>query len=539
MAGKKDAFTWWKHGTIYQIYPRSFNDSNGDGIGDINGIIEKLDYLADLGIDGIWLSPIYKSPMYDFGYDISDYRSIDPAFGTMDDFKKLIKEAHKRKIHIIMDMVINHSSHQHPWFVESRSSRDNPKRDWYIWRDGKKGKYPNNWMAAFGGHAWEWDEKTSQYYLHLFLKEQPDLNWRNDELKKAVFDEIRFWLDLGVDGFRLDVINYIVKDAAFRDNPYWLHKTNPRRHDMQRHDYDRNRPETHEILKDLRRLMDEYGETMTVGEIYPNEGVMEPETSAAYLGSGSDELHLAFDFSPIYAKFRAVDFKRILSRWYEAIPHGGWPCHVLSNHDQSRSMTRLAKGNPARAKVLLAMLLTQRGTPFLYYGEEIGMTDGKIRKREIVDPVGKKYWPLHPGRDPERTPMQWNDSDGAGFTTGKPWLPIAGTHKTVNVAAQENNPDSLLAFTRRLLKLRRENEALYAGSWQLIDSHTELLVYARGGKSGAFMVILNFAEKTRTISIDDPGNWQVALGTHRDREATLSGEALSLSSLEVLILQQV
>lgn len=394
-------------------------------------------------------------------------------------------------------------------------------------------------MAAFGGHAWEWDEKTQQYYLHLFLKEQPDLNWRNPEMKKAIFDDIRFWLELGVDGFRLDVINYIIKDEEFRSNPYWFHKTNPRRHDMQRHDFDRNRPETHCILKELRNLMDEYGETMTVGEIYPNEGVMEPETSATYLGNGKDELHLAFDFSPIYAKFAAGDFKRILSLWYDSIPEGGWPCHVLSNHDQSRSMSRLAKGNTAKMKVLLAMLLTQRGTPFLYYGEEIGMSDGKIRKKEIVDPVGKKYWPFHSGRDPERTPMQWDSSDGAGFTTGASWLPIPENSRTINVLTQENNSDSLLSFTKQLIALRKDHEALNSGPWQLIDSHNDILAYVRGGKKEAFTVILNFSGKARSIAVENPNEWKVALSTHRDTGSSLTEISIALTPFEVLLLEKV
>lgn len=539
MPAEKKDYTWWKHGVIYQIYPRSFNDSDGDGIGDIPGIIEKLDYLADLGIDGIWLSPINLSPMFDFGYDISDYRSIDPAFGTIDDFKKLIAEAHRRNIHIIMDLVINHSSHLHPWFIESRSDRESPKRDWYIWHEGTEGKYPNNWMAAFGGHAWEWDRHTEQYYLHLFLKEQPDLNWRNPELKKAVFQDIRFWLDLGVDGFRLDVINYIVKDREFRSNPYWIHKTNPRRHDMQRHDYDRNRPETHEILRELRKLMDEYGETMTVGEIYPNEGIMEPETSASYLGNGHDELHLAFDFSPVYTKFKAGDFKNILSRWYDTIPAEGWPCHVLSNHDQSRSMSRLAKGSIEKAKLLNALLLTQRGTPFLYYGEEIGMTDGKVPRKEIVDPVGKKYWPFHPGRDPERTPMQWDDSPGAGFTTGNSWLPIPRTHRDINAAGQTGKNGSLLEFTRSLITLRKTSEAMQRGSWQLLESHKDILAYIRGGKKEAFTVILNFSKKPVLLDIENQKEWMVTLGTHRAEGSSLQEDTVTLQPFEALILKKV
>jgi alpha-glucosidase len=414
---KHEPFVWWKHGAIYQIYPRSFNDSNEDGIGDIPGIIEKLDYLKDLGVHGLWISPIYESPMHDFGYDISDYRTIDSTFGTLNDFKELIKEAHKRDIHIVMDMVFNHTSHEHAWFIESRQSRDNAKADWYVWVDGKKGKYPNNWMAAFGGHAWTWDDTRQQYYLHLFLEEQPDLNWRNDNMKRAFFDDVKFWLDLGVDGFRLDVINYIIKDEQFRHNPYFLHKTFPRRHDMQNHKHDRNRPETHGILQELRSLTNTYKDTMLVGEIYPNEGVHEPQTAASYLGNGENELHLAFNFSTIYTKFKAENFKSLLRQWYNALPEKGWPCHVMSNHDQSRAVNRLCKGKHRqnKMKILAALLLTQRGTPFIYYGEEIGMTNGTIPRNRLADPVGKKYWPLHPGRDRSRTPMQWTSGNTAAF----------------------------------------------------------------------------------------------------------------------------
>ncbi|MCP4136222.1 MAG: alpha-glucosidase [bacterium] len=530
---------WWKTGIIYQIYPRSFNDSNGDGIGDIPGIIEKLDYLQDLGVNGIWLSPIYESPMFDFGYDISNYRVIDPAFGTMDDFKRLVSEAHARGIRIIMDLVLNHTSSLHPWFLESRSSRDNPKRDWYIWADKK-----NNWMAAFGGGAWEWDKTTEQYYLHLFLKEQPDLNWRNPEVKQAVFDDIRFWLNLGVDGFRLDVINYIIKDREFRNNPYANFAGYPRRHDMQWHNYDRNQPETHDILKEFRTLMDEFGETMLVGEIYPNEGRMEPGITASYLGDGEDELHLAFDFSPVYAKFKAADFRKLLSRWYGSIPEKGWPCHVLSNHDQVRSMSRLAKGSIEKARILAAMILTQRGTPFLYYGDEIGMRDGKIGKKDLVDPVGKKYWPFHPGRDPQRTPMQWDDSEYAGFSSinrgnsSKPWLPVNSDYRTVNVELQERDEDSLLNFYRQLMALRREHEALHSGGFRMAASDKDVLSYFRRGDSGEIFIGLNFSRKARMCRLEDPEKWVVLFGTHRAAGERIDAE-LRLVGFEVLVLESL
>lgn len=497
-------FIWWKHGIIYQIYPRSFFDSNGDGTGDIPGITAKLDYLQNLGVDGLWLSPFFKSPMDDFGYDISDYCAIDPVFGTLKEFDFFIDEAHKRNIHIILDLVMNHTSNQHDWFSESQKSKNSPKRDWYIWHKGRKilGKTfpPNNWRAAFGGGAWKWDSLSKEYYLHLFLEQQPDLNWRNPDVEKAMFDQARFWLERGVDGFRLDVINYIVKDLDFRSNPYSLHKAFPRRHDQQNHLYDRNRPETHDILKRFRELMDGYGETMLVGEIYPNEGRSEPEISSSYQGTGNNELHLSFDFSPFFSQFSAKNFKSILSGWYSAIPEKGWPCHVLNNHDKFRSMTRLCKGSDQKAMVLAAMLLTQKGTPFLYYGEELGMSNGKIRKSELQDPLGIKYWPIPSGRDPERTPMQWNSSSFAGFTEGsETWLPINSDYKKKNVQVQNDDKDSLLNWYKDLIVLRKTYKSLSHGDISFIDSHKDILAYRRFDKQGNITILLNFSSRVRPV----------------------------------------
>lgn len=320
--------SWWKSGVIYQIYPRSFFDSNNDGIGDINGITKKLDYLAGLGIEGIWLSPVNQSPMFDFGYDISDYREIDPIFGTNGDFDNLIREVHNRNIKIIMDLVINHTSHLHSWFVESRLSRNSPKRDWYIWHNGKNEKPPNNWKSVFGGSAWEWDENTKQFYLHSFLKEQPDLNWRNPEVKEAVFQEIKFWLEKGIDGFRLDVVNCYIKDDKFRNNPFTLGPT-PRPYDLQKHIFDRDRPELHDILRDFRKLLNQYSDRMSVGEIMA-EFPGNPGLAASYLGNKNDELHLAFDFSFIYSKWSAGQFRDLALKWYSCVPENGWPALVLS-----------------------------------------------------------------------------------------------------------------------------------------------------------------------------------------------------------------
>lgn len=532
---------WWKHGVLYQIYPRSFFDSNGDGIGDIPGITQKLDYIAALGVDGIWLSPINTSPMYDFGYDISDYRAIDPVFGADGDFQRLIEEAHARGIRIIMDLVVNHTSHLHPWFIESRASKDNPKRDWYIWRDGINGEPPNNWMAAFGGRAWEWDSETGQYYLHSFLKEQPDVNWRNERLKKAIFGEIRYWLDRGVDGFRLDVVNQFVKDDRFRSNPFTI-GPRPRPYDMQRHLYDRNRPELHGILREFRALLDRYHERMSVGEINaepPGDTVL----AASYLGSGDDELHLAFDFSLLFTKWSARRFFEVLKKWDGLIPAKGWPCYVLSNHDQPRAISRYASGNDTmkRAKVAAAMLLTLRGTPFIYYGEEIGMENGRLRRKEIVDPLGKKYWPFHPGRDPERTPMQWDSSPHAGFSAAAPWLPINPDYREINVERSLRDPGSLLNFYKELIKLRREKPALNRGGWRAVAGMTgDVLGYFRETERQSIFVALNFSRATQAIAATgSDGIWKALFSTHKPSGDCFSGLRMKLAPYEVVILERI
>ena len=499
---------------LYQIYPRSFAGSSGDGTGDLRGLFSRLPYLADLGIDGLWLSPIFDSPMRDFGYDVRDYCAIHPLFGSLDDFDELVDRSHRLGIRIILDLVFNHTSDEHPWFIESRASKDSPRRDWYLWHGGRRlaglpwricRRPPNNWRAAFGGSAWTLDESSDEYYLHLFLESQPDLNWRNRDTERAMFEQARFWLDRGVDGFRLDVINYIVKDRQLRNNPYHLRWTFPCRHDQQLHRYDRNQPEAHEILRRFRALMDRYSETMLVGEVYPNEGRMEPEASASYLGNGSDELHLAFDFSLMETRFTGRAYRRTLERWYSAIPPDGWPTHVLSNHDKPRAMTRRCRGSLAKARVLAALLLTQRGTPFLYYGEEIGMRDGKLRRDSLRDPTGRKYWPFFTGRDRSRTPMQWNSGPNAGFCPPDvdPWLPLntdyAGSGKAggVNVEAGEADPDSLLNWYRRLIEVRRKRCELTHGSISFVGTHRKLLVYTRAHEERQVIVMLNFSGRER------------------------------------------
>lgn len=531
-------FLWWRDGVIYQIYPRSFADSNGDGVGDLPGILARLDYLNDgtphsLGVDAVWLSPVYPSPMADFGYDVANYHDIDPVFGTLDDFDRLLDEAHKRGIRVIMDWVANHTSDQHPWFLESRSSRDNSKRDWYIWRDGRgPGKRPNNWQSVFGGPAWTWDETTGQWYLHLFLPQQPDLNWRNPQVRQALFDEARFWLDRGVDGFRLDVADAYYKDAELRDNPF---KLGLRAFDRQKHLYDWNQPETHQAHKELRKLLDQYPERMAVGEV-------SPETAASFYGNGADELHLAFNFAFLRCPWDAGAFQRVIEAWERALPPGAWPCYVLSNHDVVRHYSRYAAGrfSDARAKVAAALLLTLRGTPFLYYGEEIGMRQGRIPRSELLDPPGKRYWPFYKGRDGCRTPMQWDDGPNAGFTTGKPWLRVNPDYRQVNVAAQSRDPDSVLSFYRRLIWLRKATPALRRGSYlALIQRPVGQLAYLRQTADQAVLVCLNFFSRPATVELDPARlpatRWRLLLSSTPREADIVHGSHIRLAPYEAAI----
>ena len=536
MAKSKSDWIWWKHGVIYHIYTRSFKDSNNDGIGDIVGIIEKLDYLADLGIDGIWLSPVYQSPMSDFGYDISDYKSIDPTFGTIAEFKLLIAEAHKRDIRIIMDMVMNHTSDQHPWFIESRSSKDNLKRDWYIWKEGKNGFAPNNWKSTFGRSAWEKDSATNQYYLHSFLKEQPDLNWRNKELRNVFFDEIRFWLELGVDGFRLDVINLIAKDKKFRNNPGWLSFLG-----LQKPRFTRNRGRSYKIVSKLRALVDQYPDKMLVGEIL----TLPPGNSsiaASYLGDGQNMLNMAFDFSLIFRRWHAQSYFKTIQNWYNHIPSKGWPCHVLSNHDLYRSLNRLGIGNDKleKAKVAAVLLLTLRGTPFLYYGEEIGMENIKLSRKDVQDPLGKKFWPIFTGRDQARSPMQWDAGLNSGFSNSTPWLPLSKKFKEVNVQEQMRNSESLLNLYKKLILLRKESIAIQSGKWiPFIKGNNDVIAYFRKKKKEKYLIILNFKAQQKAIQLSKKDYWKVALSSAKRSAGDVVHQNIRLNKLEALVLKQI
>ena len=526
-----EPWIWWKHGVIYHIYPRSFMDSNGDGVGDIQGVINKLDYLAELGIDAIWLSPVFLSPMVDFGYDVSDYRKIDPVFGTMDDFKLLIQKAHEIGIMVISDMILNHTSVQHNWFKESRSSENNPKRNWYIWKEGKNGKPPNNWKSAVGGSAWELDGKTGHYYYHSFFKDQPDLNWRDEELSETFFQELRFWLDLGVDGFRLDVINFIAKDKKFRDNPYLF--SNPL---FQSHVFTRNRPKSFKIVKELRKLTDQYNNRVLIGEIYTTPPG-NSKIAGSYLADGYG-IHLAFDFSLIFRTWNARNYFDCISEGYRSIPNKGWPAIVLSNHDLFRSIDRFPwrRHKDEKAKVTAALLLTLKGTPFIYYGEEIGMRNSKIKRRDIRDPLGKLYWPFFKGRDKARTPMQWDSTEHGGFSSVKPWLPVNKDAIFRNVENQKDEEESLLNFYRDLIKLRKTCLSLQQGSWiPLLTGRKGVLIYARILEEERIIIVLNFRGRKTRINLAEHSSGSVLVSTHRNTNVIYYFQDLWLSPYEVSI----
>ncbi len=478
---------WWQTGVIYQIYPRSFQDTNGDGIGDLKGIERRLDYLVDLGVDALWISPIYPSPMADFGYDVADYCGVDPRFGSLADFDELLAQAHGRGLRVLLDFVPNHTSCQHPWFVESRSSRNNPKRDWYIWRDpGPGGGPPNNWISDFGGPAWERDETTGQYYYHAFLKEQADLNWRNPLVRSAMYDVMRFWLDRGVDGFRIDVLWHMIKDATFLDNPpnpAFL----PAMGDMHRlrQVHSTDQPEVHDIAAEMRAIVDRYGEQgqgerVLIGEIYlPIDRLMH------YYGREQAEVHLPFNFQLIDAAWDAQALASLIANYEAALPPGGWPNWVLGNHDRPRIA---AKRGQAQARVAAMLLLTLRGTPTLYYGDELGLADGAIPIDKVQDPRELREPGLGLGRDPVRTPMPWDGSKNAGFTSATPWLPLNADWPTRNVAAMGGEPRSVLTLYRHLLALRIAHPALSIGDFALLGGKGDVLAYER--RHGAARIIV-------------------------------------------------
>ena len=503
---------WWQRGIIYEVYPRSFMDSDADGVGDLAGLISRLDYLRWLGVDAVWLSPIFPSPMKDFAYDVAGYTAIDPLFGTSADFDHLIQAAHARDLRIILDFVPNHSSDQHPWFIESRSARDNPKRDWYIWHDpAPDGRPPNNWLSCFGGSAWECDPHTGQYYYHAFLREQPDLNWRNPEVVEAMLNALRFWLERSVDGIRVDVLWHLIKDDEFRDNPpnlNWREGMDPYNRLVPL--YTTDRPEVHGVIAQMRRLVDQYDARVLIGEIY-----LPIDRLVKYYGTDLNGVHLPFNFELLLTRWRSGDIARIIAEYEAALPKRGWPNWVLGNHDRPRIASRVGS---AQARLAAMLLLTLRGTPTLYYGDEIGMRDVRIPPDKIRDPFEKNVPGRGLGRDPQRTPMQWSAAQNAGFTDGEPWLPIAKDHVLANVETQRDDPNSMLTLYHQLIDLRRGDPALEVGSFELVTAKRDLLVYIRRAGKRAFLIALNFGQEPTSIDVlDKAKSAQIALSTHFDR----------------------
>lgn len=508
-------FIWWKHGIVYQIYPRSFQDTNGDAVGDLAGICERLDYLVWLGIDALWISPIFPSPMADFGYDVADYCSIDPLFGSLADFDRLVHDAHVRGLKVILDFVPNHTSEQHRWFIESASSLTNPKRDWYIWRNGKPdGSPPNNWMSQFGGPAWTFDPTTGQYYLHSFLRQQPDLNWRNDNVRAAMYSVLRFWLDRGVDGFRVDVIWLLIKDTQLRDNPPNPDYA-PGQPDINRllHVYNADQPDVHQVVAQMRSVLDQYDQRVLIGEIY-----LPVEKLVTYYGEDLRGAQLPFNFQLIRAPWNAREIATLVDDYEKALPAGGWPNWVLGNHDQPRIAARVGA---AQARIAAMLLLSLRGTPTMYYGDELGIAHVDIPSADVQDPWEKNEPGRGLNRDPSRTPFQWNDSVNAGFTSGRPWLPLDPHYRERNVDVLRDDPTSILALYHRLIALRRKHAALSIGDFQLLAVDGDVVIYERCHRDDLAIVALNFGHAPQSgITADGTAGATVQVSTHCDRTGT-------------------
>ena len=498
---------WWRGAVIYQIYPRSFQDSNGDGIGDLPGILRRLDHIASLGVDAIWLSPIFQSPQADMGYDVSDYKQVDRLFGSLEDFDALIARAHALGLKVIIDQVLSHSSDQHPWFQESRLSRTNARADWYVWADPKRdGSPPNNWPSVFGGRAWEWNPSRGQYYFHNFLTSQPDLNFHNPAVQEAVLDVMRFWLERGVDGFRLDTVNYFFHDKALRNNPparrpkHLPYAVNP--YDMQEHRYGKSQPENVEFMKRVRTLLDRFPGTTSVGEVGDSHKGL--QLMGEYT-SGGDKLHMCYSFDLLGPEYTAAHFRTRIDRVLAAGPDG-WPCWSFSNHDVNRHMSRWAKfaREPADlGRQAAALLLSLRGSVCLYQGEELGLPEADILFEELTDPPGIRFWPEYKGRDGCRTPMPWEEGEAPnGFTTGKPWLPVKPAHSALNVAHQQAVADSTLAFYRKMLAFRKQHEALIHGDIRFLKTAEPVLAFRRSGDSEDLVCVFNLSADPVGVRLD-------------------------------------
>ncbi|WP_110684851.1 alpha-glucosidase [Salinicola aestuarinus] len=505
-----DMTQWWRGSVIYQIYPRSFLDARGDGIGDLPGITANLDYVAELGVDAIWISPFFPSPMKDFGYDVTDYRGVDPMFGSFNDFQMLLERAHELGLKVIIDLVFSHTSDQHHWFLQSRSSRENQKSDWYVWADPKPdGTPPNNWLSFFSGSAWTFDSRRRQYYLHNFLSCQPDLNFHNPAVRRAQLDNARFWLDMGVDGFRLDTSNFYFHSAELQNNPALgsgelktpsVPDSNP--YSMQRHQFDISQPENLGFLAELRTLMNEYPDTVTVGEISDDRPL---ERMVEYT-RGDDHLHMAYTFDLFDAKFEARELRNIIEHFqYYAVD--AWPCWALSNHDVMRVVSRwtsaehLEHRGPQVARLATVMLCSLYGSVCLYQGEELGLPEGDVPYERLVDPYGLALWPDYKGRDGCRTPMPWTAGERGGFSTAEPWLPVDVHHRRLSVDRQAEDPGSTLNATRRFLRWRKAQPAMLGGTLILSDFDDELLGWLRVSRDQAILVVFNLTDQTRTTTL--------------------------------------
>lgn len=485
---------WWQTGVLYQIYPRSFADANSDGVGDLRGILGKVEYLKDLGVKAVWISPFFPSPMADFGYDVSDYCNVDPLFGTLDDFDAVREALHAHGMKVVVDLVLNHCSDQHAWFKDSRSSRASPRRDWFVWRDpAPDGGPPNNWVAVFGGPAWTFDPDSGQYYLHTFLPQQPDLNWRNPEVVEAMHDVMRFWLDRGVDGFRLDAVYFIAKDPDLRDNPPnpkagSMHKSMGE-YDRYEHVYDKAHPDIHAMLKGLREVTDAYPDRVLYGELHEYDLAK----WAAYYGTARDGLHLPGNFSLLTLRYEAAHARALVEAVERATPEGAWPNYVLGNHDEVRLASRY--GGEAQAKLLASMLLTLRGTPVWYAGDELGIAEVPIPQDQVQDPWGLRVPEAGVGRDGCRTPMAWTSAPGHGFTDARPWLPFHADAASRNVVVQSGEPASMLRLVQDVLRLRAQHPALQSGAWSVIEHLPETVFgYTRTLGEDVVSVLLNFSD---------------------------------------------
>lgn len=527
--------TWWRGAVIYQVYPRSLLDTNGDGVGDLRGIITKLDYIASLNVDAIWISPFFKSPMADFGYDISDYREVDPLFGSMQDFDELIEKAHQRGIKVIIDQVLSHTSDQHAWFIESRESRTNPKADWYVWADPKEdGTAPNNWLAIFGGCAWEWEPRRQQYYLHNFLRSQPDINFHNPEVRQAVLDNVEFWLKKGVDGFRLDAITFCYHDEQLRDNPAkpkdkrqgrGFSEDNP--YAYQYHYYNNDRPQTIQFIEELRQLINRYPGAVTLGEVSAEDSLA---VMAAYT-KGEDRLHMAYSFELLTDDYSATYIRQTVEALEGSIGDG-WPCWAIGNHDVQRVASRWGRGKqiPDMVKMLNAMLCSLRGSVCSYQGEELGLTEAPIEFHELQDPFGKTFWPMFKGRDGCRTPMPWEQhADFAGFSQVTPWLPVTSEHRALAVDVQEADPASMLHGYRQFLAWRKGYPILIEGEIEFLDAPEPLLVFVRKLGEQKLLVCFNLLDSETQLSLAGLKLQQELTG-HGLKTAHLQGDNLIFSA---------